>query len=197
MRNILLALLLITGCTSKAPIIAPTPTPIVEPIPSSTPSPKGLGFIQNLGVGVNKAFAEKAVSLLNSAEDCVKKKALTHAFTSLHNIDGKQVQTRAEAIERYFAGAPYALDLRSYTSSWLSRTVVGYTFNYKDDAEKESETRLYTNTYAFAWLTVKEYAAHIAHELSHQARAGAYVHWTVHQGSFPYEIGDIVEECLE
>jgi len=182
---------------------SPSPTVTILPVPSSTPSPLPISepktFVtlgKELGPSVNKSFALESLSHMNRviANGCVKMEWLKHSFKSLKNIDGVQVKDRAEAYKRYVAGAPYALDLRWYYKGWPSK-VVGYTYNYRAGSKpKASETRIYSNTAKMG--TSKRYAAHLAHELSHQARAGAFVHYSFHQGSVPYEAGDIFATCI-
>lgn len=180
---------------------SPSPTVTILPVPSSTPSPLPISepktFVtlgKELGPSVKKPFALEALAHMNRviANGCVKTEWLKHSFKSLKNIDGVQVKDHAEAYKRYVAGAPYALDLRWYYKGWPSK-VVGYTYNYKSGTQK-SETRIWSNTKMMS--TAKRYAAHLAHELSHQARAGAFVHYSFHQGSVPYEAGDIFATCI-
>lgn len=201
MKLLLLALTLFLAPDSlafskKRPVIVePTPTPVivVTPSPDSSGSFATLGT--NIGSSVDKAFAQKAIGYLNKAisSGCVKEKIIPHAFLSLKNIDGLQVKNNLEAYDRYVKGAPYALDVRWYYKR-LSSTI-GYTYNYLDGASSgKTETKIWSNTKYLD--TEKDYASHLAHELSHQSRAGAFVHYSFHQGSFPYEIGDIVWECV-
>jgi len=186
--------------TKRAPESTPSPAAEASPSPSASPAqgpiPQGvLATIgKDTGSNVDRNFAQGALDELNRvvASGCVRTEFTKGSVTSLHNIDGKQVQTKIEAYERFVAGAPYALDLRWYSK--FGKTV-GYTYTYKDAAEKgPSETRIYSNTRMMG--TKQDHAAHLAHELSHQARAGGFVHWTVHQGSTPYEIGNAVDRCL-
>lgn len=192
----------------KRPEATPSPTPIVSPTPSPSPSatPTGEDLVSyDPASGIEKSFAMAGIDLLNQAfkSGCIKKKFETWNFKSVKNIEMPLVQNKAEAYERFIAGRPYALNLRWYSTL---KGVVGYTFNWLDgiDYQKcynaaggcKSETKIYSNSRIVKYYTPKDRAAHWAHELSHQARAGGFVHWTFHAGSFPYEIGDIVESCL-
>lgn len=163
------------------------------PIPSGMPGAPFVILGTDLGPSVNKKFAQEALDHMNRVveSDCVKNELLKHEFKSLKNIEPPQVKERLDAYRRYISGAPYALNLRWYRKSLGN--VIGYTYNYKSGS-KASETRIWSNTRMMS--TPKRYAAHLAHELSHQARAGAFVHYSFHQGSFPYEIGDIFGACL-
>jgi hypothetical protein len=192
----------------RAPVIPePEPTPEVtvspEPKPSALPQPGealayfGPGAHSSLKQGgIDYAYGQRTLAHLNGAYNsgCLLEKALAWDFLSLHGVVNPALKKyqKLEAYQRFTAGAPYALDARWY-STWGS--VVGYTYNFKDGYESgPSETRVWTNTRMN--LSDEDYAAHLAHELSHQARAGGFVHYSFHQGSFPYEIGDIVWACI-
>lgn len=183
------------------PKLEPSPSPVasVSPSPSPVATGKSVPFVKlgsDIGPSVNVAFANRALDLMNQAIEsgCVKRKSWGHPFESFNSVFTPGVTSTSEAYRTYLAGAPYALDLRWYYKGWPSK-VVGYTYNFRDDDwNGKSETRIWSNTRFMG--SEREYASHLAHELSHQARAGGFVHYTVHQGSFPYEIGDIMAECL-
>lgn len=158
-----------------------------DPVPVT----KSFVYLGETGPSVDEAFAQKAINEMNRvyANGCMEKEFLNHEFKSLKNIDGAQVKTKAEAWARYRGGAPYKLDLHWYKKAFSN--VVGYTYNYNG---KASETRIWSHT-KFIY-SVKEYANHLFHELSHQARAGGFVHYTFFQGSVPYELNDIAAICL-
>lgn len=182
-----LILLLLASCAT-APL--PTTKPVV------LPPEQALVYISSLGSNVEDAYVQKAVAYINKAysDGCIEKGFASYKFKSLHNIDGKQVKTAKEAYDRYVANAPYGLDVRWYSKRLTS--TVGYTYNYYDGASSgDSETRIFTNMRRIA--SEKDLADHYAHELSHQARAGAFVHYTTHEGSVPYGINDIVADCIK
>jgi len=177
----------------------PAPSP-VQPTPvataTATPSGKVLAELGDLGPNVDRVFAQKALDYLNRAyaSGCLQREFLKYRFVSLNNIDGKRVESRQEAYNRYVAGAPYRLDLRWYKQS-LSKTI-GYTYVYKDGEDSgPTETRIYSNTKFM--VTPEDYGNHLGHELSHQARAGGFVHYTVFEGSVPYGVNDILDNCYE
>lgn len=153
---------------------------------------KFANFGSGSGPNVDRVFANKAIKYLNDAfaSGCVKDKIIWNDFKSLKNIDGKQVKGNLEAYIRLTDKAPHALDLRWYSKRFTK--VIGYTYNYNG---KKSETRIWSNTRKMS--DEKSYASHLAHEISHQARAGGFVHYTIHEGSVPYELGRIVYECLK
>lgn len=194
---VLVLMIACIGMAKKPSIIVPSPTPI--PVIVEGPIIEG-DFVRlgsNLGTSVDLAFAKKALGRMNEQyqNGCLKRKIESHKFVSLKNIDGAQVKNSQEVYARYTANAPHSLDLRWYKSS-LSK-VIGYTYNYKSDTNSGSgsETKIWSNTkYIYA---VDDYAAHLSHELSHQARAGGFVHYTIFGGSVPYDIGDLMAECLE
>jgi hypothetical protein len=181
-----------------APVASTQPSPVPSPISSNSPvpAPSGAAFVSLApGSSQEPKLAQGAIALMNDAvaSGCLRSKTLAHkGFKSFNSVFEDSPKTALEAYNKYVAGAPYALDLRKYYT-W--RKVYGYTYNFKgDDWDSGTETRIWTNT-RYVWDT-KAYAAHLAHELSHQARAGGYVHYTTHQGSFPYEIGDLMGECV-
>lgn len=196
--SLLLIVVALAGFAKK-PLPQPAPSPI-QPVPVATatiaPNGKVLVELGELGPNVNRAFAQKALDYINVAyaSGCLQKEFLKYQFVSLNNIDGKRVQSKQEAYNRYVANAPYNLDLRWYSSK-LSKTV-GYTYVYKDGEDSgPTETKIYSNTKYMA--SAADYAMHLVHELSHQARAGGFVHYTVFEGSIPYGLSDILESCLE
>lgn len=189
---------------SRRPVPAPDPEP--NPVVSKCVMPEqklvtlgsGAADIFKPG-GEDHQYAWEAMCWLNRAyaTGCLEKKVLAHDFKSLHGVVAPALKKtqKAEAYQRFVAGAPYALDIRWYSKRFTS--TIGYTYNWKSDTggPHVSETRIWTN-----WRNIggpKDYAHHLAHELSHQARAGGFVHYTFHQGSFPYEIGDIAWECMK
>ncbi len=197
----LVLLLALYGCT-KQPLPQPeAPSTQATPVATatSTPVPSSSHLVElgsDLGSDVSKIFAQKALDFINRAyaSGCLKKEFLSHSFISLNNVAGKRVETREEAYNRYVAGAPYRLDLRWYTKR--SSKTVGYTYVYKDGKDSgPTETRIYSNTKYMA--SAADYASHLGHELSHQARAGGFVHYTIFKGSVPYELNTILETCFE
>lgn len=142
--------------------------------------------------GVNLEIAKKAIELMNRAvaSGCLRDKILNHKFKSLESVTEGVVRSPAEAYELYTGGAPYSLDLRWYSKRITE--IIGYTYAYRD--KPESETRIWTNRLKV--IDARMYAGHLAHELSHQARAGGFTHKGIADGSFPYEVGDLMEECL-
>ncbi len=181
------------GRSPKRPVESPepTPSPVFTPVPFP---PVFVTMGKDIGPSVDLKFAQEALDHLNRVvvSDCFKNDTLSE-FKSTNNVLGIVYKTPRDAVNAYLAGAPYALDLRWYYKRFGS--VVGYTYNWKDSIESlGSETRIWSNTRMMG--DAKDYASHLAHELSHQARAGGFVHYTVHQGSFPYEIGDLVYKCL-
>lgn len=177
----------------------PSPSPVFSPVP--LPTPKVFVEVFNYGKSVDKAYAMEAVALLNKAHSsgCIERKVLTHNFKSLHTVFSKDPQTRAEAYAKYTANIPHRVDLRWYYQP--NSKTIGYTYNFDNIAlDGKTETKIFTNTINLRTTgqsrNVKFYASHLAHEISHQAQAGGFVHYSFHQGSFPYEIGDIVYECL-
>jgi len=128
------------------------------------------------------------------ASGCLKTKALLHdGFRSFNTVFEISPKTALEAYNEFVAGAPYLVSVNTY---WSRAKVYGYTYNFKsDDWDKGvSETRIWTNT-RYSW-TADDLASHWFHEKSHQANAGGFVHYTIHQGSFPYEIGDLAAACI-
>lgn len=182
---------------ANKPIHDPGPTATAAPTPEPTRPPfDPVPFVRlgkDIGPSVDVKFAQEALDHLNKVvkTDCFLKDSLWD-FKSTNNVMGVVYGTAREALNAYLAGAPYDLDVRWYYKRFGS--VVGYTYNFKVGDSGPSETRIWSNTRMMG--SSKDYAAHLAHELSHQARAGGFVHYTVHQGSFPYEIGDLVEKCL-
>lgn len=182
-----------------SPFVTPsvTSSPIASPEPSPAPSPSKL-FVKlgsDLGTSVDVGFAQKTLTLMNTAyqNGCLRTRIEAHRFVSLNTVFDVSPKTQKAAADEYLAGAPYALDLRWY---YKSSKVVGYTYNFRDDDwNGASETRIWSNT-RFIGDDPAYYAAHLAHELSHQARAGGFVHYTVFGGSFPYDVGDIMEACV-
>lgn len=198
----LIALLLSCGVAFAGGKGVPTPIPdepkteCVQPEKKLVTIGKGSSpsFLQD---GVDQAYAEKAQCYLNQAfaSGCLEKKFLAKKFSTLER-DELPALARNEAQKAwhiYAKGAPYALDLRWYSSR---KSVIGYTYFDRDNVRGAgSETRMWTNSRM--GLSEKSYGAHQAHELSHQRRAGAFGHWSQHYGSVPYNMGDAAEECIE
>lgn len=174
----------------------PTPTDLPPVEPSTKPK---LVEVINYGVGVNRIFAAKAVSLLNEiySNGCLKQSVLGHHFVSLNTVFEQSPHDSKQAFDEYASNAPHKIDLRWYTK--LDSTVIGYTYNFRDNTQ-ETERRIYSNTKYLinmsGYNTPEFYAAHLAHESSHQAQAGGFVHYTVFNGSFPYDIGTIASLCI-
>lgn len=183
-----------------APSASPSTTPLPSPSPTVTPSPKPGVFVMfgtDIGTSVDKEFAGDAFALMNAAysNGCLKAGIEAHKFKSLNTVFEVSPKTNVEAAGEYLGGVPYALNVRWYYKGWPSDTI-GYTYNFKnDDWNGVSETRIWSNTRFMS--TEKVYAAHLAHELSHQARAGGFVHYTIFGGSFPYDVGDIMANCVK
>lgn len=201
MKNLLaVTLLLLSACRQTAttePIVTPTATPVIAATPAKVLVTYGARAT------VEKNIAQPALDLMNKCYSSghLRTLWLTHKFKSFNCVFDKCPKTNEEAYNEYVKNAPYALDVQWYTASRFSN-VVGYTFNFKDDSDAawdsgESETRIWSNTRIVGYYSAKYAAAHWAHELSHQARAGGFVHYTIFDGSTPYEAGDIMEECLK
>jgi hypothetical protein len=183
----------------KAPVVVvdepAKPTPCVAPAKQLVVF--GLGAASSLKPGgVDYKYGQDALCEINHAyaSGCLEQKVLAWPFLSLHGVvePALKPSQKAEAYRRLTAQAPHAVDARWY-SKWGS--TIGYTYNYRDeDGSGISETRVWTNTRNIG--NAEMYAAHLTHELSHQARAGGFVHYSYHQGSAPYELGDIVSECI-
>jgi len=188
---------LIAACSSVQTIPEPvTPPPvIIDPVPAAGDLVLfGEGASPTLKPGgIDYEWGKKALGAMNEAHKsgCLKAKVLSHTFKSLHSVvEPTLAKTQVEeAYARFVKNAPYALDANWYSTR---AGVIGYTYNYRGT---ESETRIWTNT-KMDWTNPLEYSAHLAHELSHQARAGGFVHYTVFAGSFPYDIGDLMWECV-
>lgn len=193
--------------SKKKPELDPSPTPIssVTPSPSPIADAGDLLVTYDPASGIEKSFAQPALDLMNQVykSGCLKSKFLEWKFKSLKNVEPPQVANASEVYDRFIAGRPYALNLRWYKTYG---STVGYTYNWKDglDAQRcydkagacPTETKIFSNSRTVSYYSPKDRAAHWAHELSHQARAGAFVHWTYHAGSGPYEIGNIFEACI-
>lgn len=202
MRSLSVVLLFVTLSAfagGRGRVVEPAPSPSPSPLVTASPTPGGKDLVRlgKLGPSVNQAFVEKTVALINDAyrSGCLEQLVKAHKFLSLHNIDGPQVRNTTEAWERFTRNAPYTLDLNWYYKRFTN--TIGYTYNYASDtggAPGVSETRIWTNTKYIT--TPHELAKHYVHETSHQARAGAFVHYTVHSGSFPYDTGYMVGDCF-
>lgn len=158
----------------------------------------GTGSAESVLPGGNDhAYAEEAQCYLNQAyaSGCLERKLLAAKFSTLERDEPTQLARNeaAKAWQIFTKNAPYALDLRWYSSR---KSVVGYTYFDKNNVPGSgSETRMWTNSRM--GLSSKSYGAHQGHELSHQRRAGAFGHWTQHYGSWPYMVGDMAEECID
>lgn len=196
---VFLIALSMSGCAGVPLTTEPVPSPSPMPSVSPSPSPSSVPFAvlgSDIGTSVDVAFAKRAIKLMNDAvqSGCVKRKVWTHEFKSFNSVFTPGVETASEAYQTLIRGMPYALDLHWYYKGWPSK-VIGYTYNFKnDDWNGESETRIWSNTRFMG--DERQYASHLTHELVHQARSGGFTHYTIFQGSFPYEIGDIMAECL-
>lgn len=149
----------------------------------------GKDFVQlgTLGSNVNRKFAQQSIDLLNKihANGCLKNEIEKYKFATMNNYKGWKAKDSKEVYEVYVKNAPYKMNLRWY-SKRFSR-VIGYTYNESDI--------IWSNTRMMGGAM--DYGSHLAHELSHQARAGGFVHWTVFKGSVPYAIGDIAYDCIK
>lgn len=204
MKYIFLALLFLNACKNST-LENKVPS-AVDPIATASPTitPNGGAVTTGLLVtydpasSIEKSFAQPALDLMNKAyqSGCLKSKWLAHKITSFNCVFDKCPKSNLEAYETYVKGAPYALNLRWYSTF---KGVVGYTYNFSNDDwdAGKSETRIFSNSRIVGYYLPKDTAAHWAHELSHQSRAGGYVHYTYFQGSVPYEAGDIMEDCLK
>lgn len=200
MTKLLLILLLSTQALAAGHRPPPRPEPSVVPSPSPSPSnapekPKLFVTLDETGSTWEKKQAREAIATMDEtvSSGCLKTKALMHdGFRSFNTVFEVSPKTALAAYNEFVAGAPYRLTVRTY---YTRSKVYGYTYNFRDDDwNGASETRVWTNT-RYSW-TADELAAHWFHEKSHQANAGGFVHYTVHQGSFPYEIGDLAAECI-
>ncbi len=185
----------------------PEPAPVVIPTPLASPSPTVGEMVplvtigRDTGSNVNRAFAQKALDKLNAVywNGCLFEGITKHRFQSLHTAMATDPRNSADAYAIFVAGAPYALDLRWYQAS--ASRVIGYTYNFLSDTdwdavEGASETHIWSNTKYISLTDSASYASHLTHELSHQGRTGAYVHYTIFGGSFPYDVGDIAYDCI-
>jgi hypothetical protein len=170
--------------------------PIVTASP--TPSAQRLLVTYDSKSSIEKSVAQPAFDLMNECYSSGKLKSLwlAHKFVSFNTVFEVSPHTREDAFNEYVKNAPYLLELHWYSTY---KSVVGYTYNFKNDDwdGSQSETRIWTNSRIMWGATAKEFAEHWAHELSHQARAGGFVHYTIHEGSTPYEAGNIMAECLK
>jgi len=148
----LIPLLLLSACikTAQTPTpSSPTPVPTVAQSSPTPPAQTPLVTIgANLGSSVDLPLVKAGIAEINRIflNGCLERKFVARKFVSLHNIDGKQVQTNKEAFDRYIAGRPYALDVRWYVGNRFSN-VVGYTYNYKDGYDSgPTETKIFSNS---------------------------------------------------
>lgn len=184
----MLLLILFTSfvhAASKAPPVAPSPIP----------TPKPLVYVYNYGQSVNKALADDAVEKLNRVylSGCLERRFSQWPIKTTENVFGIKYKNQTEAFKVFEAKRPYKIDLRWYTTERTDS--IGYTYNFHlEKGAPFSEERIWSNQAKIKTSTF--YASHIAHELSHQARTGGFGHYSYHQGTFPYEIGDVVWDCL-
>jgi hypothetical protein len=150
---------------------------------------------------IEKSFAQPALDLMNKCYSSGKLKELwlKHKFKSFNTVFDISPKNNLDAYNEYVKGAPYALTLLWYRTKNPYSSVVGYTYNFanNDWGSTKSETRIYSNSRIVGSYGPKDLSAHWAHELSHQVRAGGYVHYTIFDGSAPYEAGNIMEECVQ
>jgi hypothetical protein len=199
MKNLMIvALLVVSACKTSSvppPVVAPEPTATVAPPPSA-----GTFVLYGSKGTIEHSVADPALALMNKCYSSGKLRILwlTHKFVSFNCVFDKCPKTNEEAYNAYVKNAPYTLDVEWYTASRFSN-VVGYTYNFKDDDWDAgiTETRIWSNTRIVGGYGPKDVASHWAHELSHQTRAGGFVHYTIFDGSTPYEVGDIMSECLK
>lgn len=202
MLTFLIAVALAGGRAAPVPRPQPGPTPIVEECAAPLLKDSLVTIGKNASPefqpgGGDREWIEKAYCYLNTvyANGCLQRKVLGHGYLTLESAINPQLNTseRQKAYDFYVAGAPYAVDHRWY-SKRFSR-VIGYTYNWiAGMPELGSETHIWTN-----WRMIgeeKEMAAHTAHELSHQGRAHAYLHVSTFSGSYPYDTGDLVAQCI-
>lgn len=202
--QLLLLLLLLNACKTTSVIVAPTPTISPEPSVTATPSAspaQDLFVTYDPKSGIEQSFAQPAIDLMNKCYQSGKLKQLwlTHKFVSFNTVFDESPKTNEEAYAEYVKNKPYALNVNWY---YTRSSIVGYTYNYYGDldaswASGKTETRIWSNWNAVSGWGPADVAAHWAHELSHQVRAGGFVHYTIFDGSTPYEAGDIMEECLQ
>lgn len=204
MKNLfLLALLVVVACKNNS-VTTASPSPTVEPVVPVLEvgtSLQTLLVTYDANSTIEKSTAKPALDLMNKCFQSGKLKELwlSHKFVSFNTVFDVSPHTNAEAWNEYSKGAPYALELHWYRTRSPFSSVMGYTYNFSDDdwSSTKSETRIWTNSRTMGNASAKDLAAHWAHELSHQARAGGFVHYTIFDGSTPYEAGDIMEECLK
>lgn len=179
----------------KAPI--PAPMSPIEEAPSAFVYLGKDSNYQALPGGRFYTVTNDALNLMNKAyiSGCLEKKILAHTFKT-HERDLKpKLSSSKEVWETLKKNAPYALNIRFYYKKFGS--TVGYTYFYYDNVPgAPSETRIWSNTKFIGW-DAKDAAAHWMHELSHQERAGAFMHETMHPGSVPYDVGDLMGECVQ
>ena len=193
---------------TPSPTATPVPSPTATPVPSPTPEAQKIGYtIGSYGPGVTKKFSDDAVAIMNKYVEngCLHDAFMARKVTSLTNVEGKQVANKEEAYQAYVANMPYSLDLHWYSKRFSN--VIGYTYNWLDGLDQSkcynkptpvcpTETKIYSNTNIIGGYSPGDYAAHLVHESSHQARARGFVHWTVFDGSVPYEIGYAMDDCV-
>lgn len=181
-------------------VVSPPKPSLPSPTPQTTPAPKvkSLVVLGAVGPSVVASTVQTSLDLLNQvyANGCMEKKLTMWSIPYLTTANGVKMASKQAAFARYIQGAPYKVDIRWYQEN---STVMGYTYNWRlnDNGttdQSQSETRIWTNRTDVTGP--KTYAAHLAHELSHQIRAGGFVHWTQFQGTVPYEFGDIAYACL-
>jgi len=143
--------------------------------------------VSSYGKGVNRSFVDRAVSRLNQvyANGCLEKEVLSYPFKTRTTASGKALGSNTEVWDALTKNAPHAIQIRWYSKRFSK--VIGYTYTNSDT--------IWSNTRMMG--VVDDYGSHLAHETSHQGRAGGFVHWTVFAGSVPYAFGDIAAKCLK
>lgn len=180
---------------------APAPAPEPSSYTCVEPEKKLLRFGSEtykdfLPGGSDHALAKEAFCLANTvyANGCLERKVLAFQFATLEkDIDPQLRRTEnAKAYGIYDKNTPHELSPRKY---YTRTSIYGFTYFWRDNVRSAgSETRVWSNFNRY-W-TPAVYAAHLVHEDSHRALAGAYGHWTTHWGSYPYTIGNAAEECI-
>lgn len=186
-----------TGPALPAEPIQPAPAPIPAPPATEPPfvelSPNSTWLQLNWG----KPLALEAVRKLNLAftSGCVKEEVLKHVFLTRESDILPTPKNSEEVYARLIKGAPHKIEPRWYYKKFGS--TVGYTYFWYDNIGPSAGTeyRIWTNTKKCCDNS-DDLASHWGHETSHQAHSGAFGHWTVHPGSVPYDLGDLIYKCV-
>lgn len=199
MKKIIVVFLLTLNACSTLPKVA-SPVDAVPILTGEVKAEGGMFVSYDPASTIEKSFAEPAITLMNQCYQSGKLKELwlSHKFVSFNTVFDVSPHTNLDAWNAYIAGAPYALNLNWYRTGSPFSNVLGYTYNFynNDWNSDKSETRIWSNSRIVSGYSAKDVASHWAHELSHQIRAGGFVHYTIFDGSTPYEAGDIMSECL-